>query len=105
MKLQQIRCLLAVVDNHFNVTQAAESLFTSQPGVSKQIRLLEGQLGVPLFIRHGKRLRGLTGAGKRFLPHARVIAQEVKQMRALASDLREDYRRASSGDNSPGTLA
>ncbi len=60
MKLQQLRFLLAVVNNHLNITAAAERLFTSQPGVSKQIRLLEKELGVQIFERVGRHLTSIT---------------------------------------------
>ena len=60
MKLQQLRFLLAVVDNDLNITTAAETLFTSQPGVSKQLRLLEEELGLQIFVRKGKRIDALT---------------------------------------------
>ena len=57
MKLQQLKYLLAIVDNGLNITAAAERLFTSQPGVSKQLKLLEEELGLQLFTRKGKSLR------------------------------------------------
>src|SRR6266545_7998485 len=50
VNLQQIRYLCAVVDHGLNVSVAADALFTSQPGISKQIRQLEEELGVPIFI-------------------------------------------------------
>ena len=56
MKLQQLRYLLAIARNNLNISAAAESLYTSQPGISKQIRLLEDELGVELFHRNGKHL-------------------------------------------------
>ena len=56
MKLQQLRYFLAIVDNGLNITAAAEAMFTSQPGISKQIRLLEEELGVEIFSRSGKHL-------------------------------------------------
>ena len=49
MKLQQLRCILEVVQNDFNISKAANSLHTSQPGVSKQIQLLEDEVGVQIF--------------------------------------------------------
>ena len=56
MKLQQLRYLREVVRRGLNVSEAAEALFTSQPGISKQIRLLEDELGVQILVRHGKRV-------------------------------------------------
>ena len=64
MKLQQLRYLAAVVQNGLNVTTAAQALHTSQPGVSKQIRLLEEELGLTLFVRDGRALKRLTPAGE-----------------------------------------
>src|SRR6185369_15929536 len=63
VNLQQLKYLCAVVDHGLNVSDAAEALFTSQPGISKQIRQLEDELGVPIFIRQGKRLAALTAGG------------------------------------------
>ncbi len=60
MKLQQLRFLIAVVQNDLNITAAADHLFTSQPGVSKQIRLLEKELGVQIFERAGRHLTSIT---------------------------------------------
>lgn len=90
MKLQQIRYLLAIVDNGFNITIAAENLYTSQPGISKQIRLLEDELGLQLFIRRGKRIEALTAAGERITERARRILQEVDNIRGLGRELRGD---------------
>lgn len=86
MKLQQLRYLLAIVDNGLNITAAAERLYTSQPGVSKQLKLLEEELGILLFERKGKSLGGITPAGERVIERARVIMHEVDNIRALASD-------------------
>ncbi len=54
MKLQQFKYLLAIVDNGLNITAAADRLYTSQPGVSKQLKLLEEELGLQLFSRKAK---------------------------------------------------
>ena len=56
MKLQQLRYIWEVAHHDLNVSQTAQSLFTSQPGISKQIRLLEDELGVEIFSRSGKHL-------------------------------------------------
>ena len=60
MNLQQLKYLVAVVDHGLNVSDAAEALYTSQPGISKQIRQLEDELGLKVFVRQGKRLTSLT---------------------------------------------
>src|SRR5947199_114018 len=75
MNLQQIRYLCAVVDNGMNVSEAAEALYTSQPGISKQIRQLEDELGLQIFVRQGKRLAALTPAGKIVLATARRLSR------------------------------
>jgi len=86
MKLQQLKYLLAIVDNGLNITAAAERLYTSQPGVSKQLKLLEEELGLQLFVRKGKSLGSVTTAGEQVIGRARVIMQEVENIRSLASD-------------------
>lgn len=90
MKLQQLKYLLAIVDNGLNITAAAERLYTSQPGVSKQLKLLEEELGMQLFTRKGKSLGGITPAGERVIERARMIMQEVDNIRSLASDYYEE---------------
>jgi LysR family cys regulon transcriptional activator len=94
MKLQQLKYFLAIVDNGLNITAAADHLYTSQPGVSKQLKLLEEELGLKLFIRKGKSLDGLTAAGHQLIDRARLIMQEVDNIRRLASShLAEDDSR------------
>lgn len=90
MKLQQLRFLLAVVENDLNITAAAEALFTSQPGVSKQIRLLEDELDLQLFVRNGKRMEALTPAGQRVVEHAARVMQETERIKSLADEMRGD---------------
>jgi len=86
MKLQQLKYLLAIVDNGLNITAAADKLYTSQPGVSKQLKLLEEELGLQLFVRKGKSLGGVTPAGQAVIDRARLIMHEVENIRSLASD-------------------
>ncbi len=90
MKLQQLKFLLAIADNGLNITAAAEKLYTSQPGVSKQLKLLEEELGLQLFARKGKSLDGITTAGEQVIARARIIMQEVENIRSLASDYYEE---------------
>lgn len=85
MKLQQLKYLLAIVDNGLNITAAAERLYTSQPGVSKQLKLLEEELGMQLFMRKGKSLSGITVAGHQVISRARLIMKEVEDIRLLAA--------------------
>ena len=94
MKLQQLGYLLAVVRNHLNISVAAESLYTSQPGISKQLRLLEEELGVELFTRNGKRLTGITPVGQRIVARAEGILREVNNIQILAEEHRDDRRGA-----------
>ena len=70
MKLQQLRYLAAIVENDLNITAAAERLHTSQPGVSKQLKQLEDELGFPIFLRQGRTLTRITPAGKRVIDRA-----------------------------------
>ncbi len=84
MKLRQLEYLLAIVDNGLNITAAAEKLYTSQPGVSKQIKLLEDELGFTLFSRKGKTLGALTAEGHEVVDRARRVMQEVQSIRTLS---------------------
>lgn len=79
MKLQQLRYAVETHRRNLNVSEAAEALFTSQPGVSKQIRLLEEELGVQIFIRSGKRMVAVTPAGRAVLEIAEQILQNVQK--------------------------
>ena len=87
MKLQQLRYLTAIVDNGLNITAAAESLFTSQPGVSKQVKMLEDELSLQLFVRKGKSLSSLTEAGKQVVHRARRILSDAENIKQLSRDL------------------
>ncbi len=90
MKLQQLRYFLAVVDNGFNITAASETLYTSQPGVSKQLKLLEQELEVSLFARHGKSLHGLTKAGQMLYDKASIVLREIENIKEQAIELKRD---------------
>jgi LysR family transcriptional regulator, cys regulon transcriptional activator len=87
MKLQQLRYLLAVADNGLNMTLAAERLATSQPGVSKQLKLLEQELGLSLFVRKGKSLVSLTPEGEDVLRRATRILREVEAIRGISPNI------------------
>lgn len=90
MTLRQLRYLLAIVDNGLNITAASEKLFTSQPGVSKQIRLLEEELDLRLFERKGRSLASVTPAGEEVVARARSILQEIENIRTLALNTRHE---------------
>lgn len=94
MKLRQLQYVHEVARRGLNVTAAAEALFTSQPGVSKQIRLLEDELGVDIFVRNGKQLAEITPAGRRVLEHAEAVLREVDNIRRVA----REFRQADRGD-------
>ena len=86
MKLQQLRYLVEVSRCGLNVSEAAEVLYTSQPGVSKQIKLLEDELGVVVFERSGKRLTAITEPGKRVLEIAGRILREVANIKRVSEE-------------------
>lgn len=81
LKLQQLRYLCEIVDRGLNVSRAAAALHTSQPGVSKQLRLLEEELGAVLMERRGTRVIGLTEAGRAALPAARRMLLDAENLR------------------------
>lgn len=86
MKLQQLRYLCEVAKRGLNVSEAANALYTSQPGVSKQIRLLEEELGVRLFVRKGKRITEITPPGEAALAIARRILEEVENLKRVGEE-------------------
>jgi LysR family cys regulon transcriptional activator len=86
MKLQQLRYLSEVARRGLNVSEAAEALHTSQPGVSKQIRSLEDELGVQVFVRHGKRLVEITEPGKAVIAIAERILAETQNLRRAGEE-------------------
>jgi LysR family cys regulon transcriptional activator len=90
MKLQQLRCLIEVVRRGLNVSDAANALHTSQPGVSKQIRALEEELGVEVFARHGKRLVAVTEPGKAVIAIAERILAETHNLRRAGEEYAND---------------
>jgi LysR family transcriptional regulator, cys regulon transcriptional activator len=90
MNLQQIRYLCAVVDHGLNVSDAADALFTSQPGISKQIRQLEDELGLAVFVRQGKRLASMTPAGEVVVATARRALREILNMKRVADEFRAE---------------
>ncbi len=86
MKLQQLRYLCEVVRQNLNVSEAAEKLHTSQPGISKQIRLLEEELGVQIFVRNGKRVVEMTQPGKVIYSIAQRILQETDNLKRVGEE-------------------
>ena len=94
MKLQQLRCIVAMVRNNLNVSETAASLHTSQPGVSKQIKQLEDELGVQLFERSGRQIISMTAAGKDIIPVAEKILAGTQDI----SNLGRQHADPSSGE-------
>ncbi|MBX9810173.1 MAG: HTH-type transcriptional regulator CysB [Burkholderiales bacterium] len=90
MKLQQLRYLCEVVRRGLNVSEAAEALHTSQPGVSKQIRLLEEELGVKILVRHGKRVVEVTEPGRIILGIAERILHDADNLKKVGKDFSEE---------------
>src|SRR5256885_16267947 len=94
MKLQQLRCLTEVARRGLNVSEAAEALHTSQPGVSKQIKALEDELGIQVFVRHGKRLVAVTEPGKAVVAIAERILSEAQNLRRAGEEFANDKLRS-----------
>jgi LysR family cys regulon transcriptional activator len=90
MKLHQLRYLVAVAENGLNITAAALKLHTSQPGVSKQLKLLEEELGFQIFLREGRSLTRMTPVGAQIVERAQRILHELKSIRRLSDDLRNE---------------
>ena len=86
MKLQQLRYIVEVLNNNLNVSATAETLFTSQPGISKQVRMLEDELGIQIFGRSGKHLTHVTSAGQEVINIATEILSKVEGIKAVARE-------------------
>ncbi|MFC6439969.1 HTH-type transcriptional regulator CysB [Bowmanella sp. JS7-9] len=86
MKLQQLRYIVEVLHNNLNVSATAESLFTSQPGISKQVRMLEDELGIQIFGRSGKHLTHVTDAGQEVIHIAQQILAKVESIKSVARE-------------------
>ncbi len=86
MKLQQLRYIWEVAHHDLNVSATAQSLYTSQPGISKQIRLLEDELGVEVFARSGKHLTRITPAGETIIREAGEILRRVEGIKKIAQE-------------------
>lgn len=94
MKLQQLRYIWEVAHNNLNVSATAQCLYTSQPGISKQIRLLEDELGVEIFARNGKHLTQITPAGEKILQLAGEVLHLVEGIKQQAQEFNEPDRGA-----------
>src|ERR1700730_8006089 len=99
MKLQQLRFLVAIAQSQFNVTAAAGKLHATQPALSKQLKLLEDELGFRIFVRSGRTLVRLTPPGERVLACAVRLLREAQNIRGIS----EDFHDADHGALSIGT--
>ncbi len=86
MKLQQLRYIVEVLNHNLNVSATAESLYTSQPGISKQVRMLEDELGVQIFGRSGKHLTHVTSAGRDVIDISLEILAKVESIKSVAKE-------------------
>jgi len=86
MNIQQLRYVSEVARQNLNVSEAAEALHTSQPGVSKQIRALEDELGVSIFVRQGRRFTALTDAGREIVAAVDRILGEISNLRSVGEE-------------------
>ncbi|HJP52046.1 MAG TPA: LysR substrate-binding domain-containing protein, partial [Pseudomonadales bacterium] len=92
MKLQQLRYIWEVAHHELNVSATAQSLYTSQPGISKQIRLLEDELGVEVFARSGKHLTRVTPAGETIIEKAGEILRIVESIKQVAQEFSNEQK-------------
>ena len=86
MKMQQLRYIVEIVNQNLNVTEAANALYTSQPGISKQVRLLEDELGLEIFERNGKHIKSITPAGKKIVAIARELLVKAQSIKSVANE-------------------
>lgn len=99
MNLHQFRFVQEAVRRDLNLTETAKALFTSQPGISKAILELEGELGVDIFARHGKRLRRVTEPGQHVIKSIEIIMREVNNLKRIG----EEFSKQDSGTLSIAT--
>ncbi|WP_193075370.1 HTH-type transcriptional regulator CysB [Pseudomonas sp. FME51] len=92
MKLQQLRYIWEVAHHDLNVSATAQSLYTSQPGISKQIRLLEDELGVEVFSRSGKHLTRITPAGVKIIETAGEILRKCESIKQIAQEFSHERK-------------
>ena len=92
MKLQQLKYICEVAKRDLNVSATAQSLFTSQPGISKQIRLLEDELGLEIFTRSGKHLTHITPAGQAIVDIANEVLLKIDSIKQTAEDFCDETK-------------
>lgn len=86
MKLQQLRYIVEIANKNLNITEAADTLYTSQPGISKQVRLLEDELGLEIFERNGKHIRSITPSGEKIIAIARELLAKTESIKTIAEE-------------------
>src|SRR6476469_4976120 len=89
MKLQQLRFLATVAQSELNITAAASKLCTTQPAVSKQLRLLEDELGFKIFVRKGRALINVTPPGERVIEYAVRILRETQNIKGVSVEFKD----------------
>lgn len=92
MNFQQLKYVRAAVQNNLNLTEVANVLFTSQSGVSKQIKELEAELGIEIFVRRGKRLVGVTPAGESVVKLINNLLAEADNLKRLSQQFTQEDR-------------
>lgn len=92
MTLTQLRYLVAIADSGLNITLAADRVHATQPGVSKQIKQLEAELGFQIFVRRGRSLAAITESGEQVLARARIVVEQADNIRAISANARVQAR-------------
>lgn len=104
MKLRQLQYIVTIADCGLNITAAADRLHTCQPGISKQLKLLEEELGVEIFVRNGRSLARITPAGRDIIAHSRAILREAEDIRRLCRRLTDAERHGGAPEEPPPPL-
>ncbi len=99
MNLQQLRYLCGIVNAKFSISSAAKELHTSQPGISKQIQMLEEEIGIKVLIRNGNRIVGLTEPGKKVFTIAQRMMSDMSNLKLIG----DEFSHKSTGQLSLGT--
>lgn len=90
MTLTQLRYIVAIAEAGLNITLASDRVHATQPGISRQLRQLEDELGFQIFLRKGKSLESVTAPGSQVIARARSILAEASNIRVLAANLRNE---------------
>jgi LysR family transcriptional regulator, cys regulon transcriptional activator len=90
MNLRQMRYICEIARRDLNISAAATALHTNQPGISKQVRLLERELGIEIFLRSRNKLSGITPHGQRIIAVAQNIVNDIANLKALGQEVAEE---------------